>query len=208
MTWLLIFVSNKKIMLQRIQTIYLLIAIVALTVATLGVSIFEFSYTTELYGDGHAKFNSYGIQKESNINYEKLSPIEQNVFAEIHGTDALKSDSKMASSTTIPLYIGSAILIVLCLITLFSFKKLKSQIKFGRLTFFLTFIMLVVTLIFYYVGGNFFYEQLNENNMEAATSKTLGIGFYCLIAAVAFLFLANIGIRRDLKLIESVDRIR
>jgi hypothetical protein len=42
----------------------------------------------------------------------------------------------------------------------------------------------------------------------SSSSREMGVGYYLFIAGFPFSFLANIGIKRDKKLLDSLDRLR
>jgi hypothetical protein len=136
-------------MLQRIQTIYLLIA----TISSAGL-IFVFHLWT--------------------------NTADQPMYA--------KDDHLYLS-----LFLVSA---VLSLISIFMFKKRKSQFMLGRLNIILNFILL----------GLFVVQSLNLSGEADVSEK--GIGILLPILSIVFLVLANKAIKKDEDLVKSVDRLR
>jgi len=158
-------------MIQRIQTIYLLIAIILLGFVTMGVDFFSFISENSRYN-----FNVYGIQ-EVDLNTNEL-----------------------LSTTNYPVYISSISLILLAFITMMSYKKLDKQFKLGRTLFGLYFLLLIGLIVFSFIGDSI----INLDGLK----REMGLGFFLFAAGFPFTFLANTGIKRDKKLLNSLDRLR
>lgn len=158
-------------MIQRIQTVYLSIAIVLLSIASIGPALF--SYLTET---SRFVFTAYSI------------------------TEYSVESGEVLATRFFPLVIGTILLTLLCFATLMSYKNLKRQFKLGRMTFYLYFLMLIVVVL---ITG--FGDRIIE--AEKAT-RELGLAFMLFVAGFPFTFLANTGIKRDKKLLESLDRLR
>lgn len=158
-------------MIQRIQTVYLAVAIILLTIVTLGTTLFSFVNETSRYS-----FSSYGIMK-----YDL-------------------SSNNLVSQQSFPFYLGTIALILLCFITLMSYKNLQRQFKLGRTVFFLYFVMLMTVVLL---------SVLGDGMLEAETTgREMGLGFFLFVVGFPFTFLANTGIKRDKKLLDSLDRLR
>ena len=91
------------------------------------------------------------------------------------------------------LFLSSALL---ALISIFRFKRRKSQFILGRLNIILNFILL----------GLLVYQSLNLPGEVTASEK--GIGMFLPIASIVLLALANKAIKKDEDLVKSVDRLR
>ena len=157
-------------MIQRIQTVYLAIAIILLSSVTVGLELFSFVGNESTY-----VFNSFGITE-------------------------LNAKREIIQQTNYPVYIGLIALILLSFICLMSYKDLKRQFKLGRTIFYLYFLMVVVLLIISVFGDSI----LDIENAK----RHLGLGFYLFVVGFPFTFLANTGIKRDKRLLESMDRLR
>ncbi|MDG1427653.1 MAG: DUF4293 family protein [Crocinitomicaceae bacterium] len=158
-------------MIQRVQTLYLGLAIIMLFVVTFGVTLFSFVNETSRFS-----FNAYGI-------------LETNI----------KTGEKIGFES-FPLYIGTIALSLLCVIAIMSYKNLARQYKLGRTIFGLYFISLVGILVLSIYG---------DSMIEAkTTAREMGLGFFLFVAGFPFTFLANTGIKRDKRLLESLDRLR
>jgi len=158
-------------MIQRVQTLYLGLAIIMLSVVTFGVTLFSFVNETSRFS-----FNAYGI-------------LETNI----------KTGEKIGFES-FPLYIGTIALSLLCVIAIMSYKNLARQYKLGRTIFGLYFISLVGILILSIYGGSMIEAKI--------TAREMGLGFFLFVAGFPFTFLANTGIKRDKRLLESLDRLR
>lgn len=105
-------------MIQRVQTIYLLIVIVLLSIVTIGSELFSFLSETSRF-----TFSSYGITEYSIENGDVLG------------------------TKTFPFFLGTAALTLLSFVCLMSYKNLKRQYKLGRTIFGLYFLMLVSLIV-------------------------------------------------------------
>ncbi|MDX2361781.1 MAG: DUF4293 domain-containing protein [Crocinitomicaceae bacterium] len=158
-------------MIQRIQTVYLAITIILLSIVTVGSTLFSFVNETARY-----TFSSYGIT-----------------------TYSLEND-QVINTKTFPIFVGTIALALLCFLAVMSYKNLARQFKLGRTIFYLYFVMLVTVLVLSFYG-----DALIDTE---TTTRELGLGFYLLVAGFPFTFLSNTAIKRDKKLLESLDRLR
>lgn len=159
-------------MIQRIQTVYLSIVIILLSIVTFGSDLFSF-----INEQSRFVFSSFGIQQYSNTDPSDLQIVKR-----------------------FPIYLGLIALILLTFITLMSYKNLNRQFKLGRTVFGIYFLMLV-SMVLLSVFGN---KLLDVET----TSRELGLGFFLFVVGFPFSFMANTGIKRDKKLLESLDRLR
>ncbi|MCJ8289450.1 MAG: DUF4293 family protein [Crocinitomicaceae bacterium] len=114
-------------------------------------------------------------------------------------TSDLKSGA-ISDHNMMPIMVGTIALALLCFICLMSYKNLNRQFKLGRTIFFLYFLGLVGIIIFSSLG-----DMIID---EANTKRELGVGFYLFIAGFPFTFLANVGIKKDKRLLDSLERLR
>ena len=190
-------------MLQRIQTVYLLLVIASLLIITLGVHFFAFTVKKENTIELSIKVNVFGTQADAILS-DNLNEAEEEKISQFL---KLKERTKRVSSKPVisfPFYLITIFMTLLALATLISYKKLQTQQKLGRMSFIINLIGLIFILIIYYTSKN----QLVDTIENAEEQTRLGFGFYCLVIATACSFLANIGIKKDLNLIKSIDRIR
>ena len=86
--------------------------------------------------------------------------------------------------------------ILLVFISIFSYKKRKSQFVINRLNIILNFFLL----------GVFVYRSLTLSGETLVSEK--GIGVFLPIISIVFLVMANKAIKKDEDLVKSVDRLR
>jgi protein-S-isoprenylcysteine O-methyltransferase Ste14 len=88
--------------------------------------------------------------------------------------------------------------IILAFVNIFLFKKRKTQIKVGYLLVILSILIPVVAYLYF---------TNQATTLEDSTIED-GPGIYLPIAALVFALLANRFIRKDEKLVRSIDRLR
>ena len=112
-------------MIQSVQTIYFVLAIILLSVLTFGVTIFSFVSKTSRFN-----FNAFGI-------------VETDV-----------KSGEQISYESFPLYIGTIALTLLCFVAIMAYKSLARQFKLGRTIFGLYFLSVIgIILISMYGQG-------------------------------------------------------
>ena len=157
-------------MIQRIQTLYLAILILLVSIVSTGTSLFSFISETSKF-----TFSSFGITEYS-------------------------LDGKFIQTETFPIFVGTIALVLLSFLCLMSYKNINRQFKLGRLVFFIYFLSLLSIFLLSVFG-----DRLLD---VSSSSREMGVGYYLFIAVFPFSFLANIGIKRDKKLLDSLDRLR
>ena len=160
-------------MIQRVQTVYLAIAMILLSVVTTGSEILRFVGETVFF-----KFNSFGVER-------------------FH-TSHPNGKSEMIHSY--PFYISLTALIMLLFIALMGYKNLKRQLRLVRMAFYIYLLLVIGLVIYSSIGGSYL--------TDSATKRELGLGFFLFVAGLPFVFLANLSIKRDKGLIDSLNRLR
>ena len=156
-------------MIQRVQTIYLFLAIICLGSTCLGFEFFRFVQSNEVFS-----ISVFGI--------ESLKEASSSMFK------------------SIPIYLSVIGLCLFLFMTLMSYKNLKRQLKWARRCTFLYAVFVLGSIIFYYAGGGII--------TEGEYVRELGLGYALLIAGFPFCFLAQLGIKKDKQLLDSLDRLR
>ncbi|MCE3295539.1 MAG: hypothetical protein K0R65_1253 [Crocinitomicaceae bacterium] len=157
-------------MIQRIQTLYLIISIICLAAVSFGMAVLNME-DTGFHG-----------------------------FVSAYGKTILTHEGETQAVLFRPLFIIPLVLILLCAWTIFSYKKLKFQLQLGRLTFLLYTFTLAMLLL---------YNEIAEPITKGVeTVYTFAPGFYVFTAGLPFVFLANLAIRKDKKLLDSLNRLR
>lgn len=117
---------------------------------------------------------------------------------------------RMKEGIPFPLYIPFMLLICLNIWIILSYKKLKRQLSLARFNTFLCLLVAAGTIIGFSlgttIGGQILKAEKFTDDMTITTG--MGPGFFAAVATLAFALLAQISIKRDLKLIQSIDRIR
>lgn len=159
-------------MIQRIQSLYLLINLLLLVVLATGVTLVSYA--------------------------------DPNIVYSVSALTIERMDLTHAENITKQWHFGGLILFVLILsniVTLLSYKNLKRQFKLGRQYFFTYTLLLMGFLVWIYFG----YGMLGD---DLEGSRKMGAGFLIFVCGLPFIFLANLGIKRDKAIIDSIDRIR
>jgi hypothetical protein len=96
-----------------------------------------------------------------------------------------------------PLLIVMAVIVLITVITIFSYKNRPRQIKFCKLNILMNFVFIVV--LFYFADE---FEKLSGANAQYT------IGAFLPLASVVLLFLTNRSVKKDEELVKSADRLR
>ena len=177
-------------MIQRAQTIYLLLAFICMTL----LLFFPiFSVISNFEGvEMVAEVSAYGFH------------VVDSPTVDVEGMTF-----KVGQPIELPIYI---IFIVLALITslcIMLYKKRKRQLLVCRLNFILHLIVVIAFYAFYYLGQGALSAAMTENAVDGIElSFGMNAGFFLLIPTIPFLLLAIRGIKNDEKLLQSIDRIR
>jgi hypothetical protein len=197
-------------MLQRIQTIYLTICVVLSVVVLTGVSVLHF--------DGTGDYIQEPIQL--NITALKLSGSGQLALPAESVTqfsnemkdlpfDFNPETQTLSFETSSPLMIVQILLTLFAMMTIFGYKNLKRQMNLARATFFLTLLYVIGVMAMVYFAldyANPYLDQIPLDNL--IISRQTNLGFYLICAMLPFAYLAQMGVKRDLNLIKSLDRLR
>lgn len=158
-------------MIQRIQSIYLILAIIALSIVTFGSPIFYY------FSDkAHYKLTAFGL-----ITFDEKTNI-------------------ILNRESFPFFWAGILIIILSSFTLFSYKKLRVQNRFAFWTLFIQMVFTLALLAFSFVDESWFFTE--------KTGSSLGLGFYIYILALPLLFLSKKAIKKDLELVDSLNRLR
>ncbi|MGV3632038.1 MAG: DUF4293 domain-containing protein [Bacteroidota bacterium] len=121
-------------------------------------------------------------------------------FVSAYGKTVFTHEGEIHAVLFRPLFIIPLILVLLCAWTIFSFKKLKLQLQLGRLTFLLYTVGIALLVL---------YNEMAEPVTKGVeTHYSFAPGFYVFVAGLPFVFLANLAIRKDKRLIDSLNRLR
>ncbi len=158
-------------MIQRIQSVYLAITIICLSLASFGMVTFSYLSDKTRYA-----IDAFGV------------------------TETNKADGKFINHDSFPAFLIGVALILIAIVTLMSYKDLKRQHRFGRMLFYSYFIVIASVIVMINFGSG----QIAKDII----GKEMGLGFLFLVIGFPFVFLANTGINRDRKLLDSLNRLR
>ena len=167
-------------MLQRVQTIFMFIAAVAM-ILMLFFPIWEKSGR-----QFEAELREYAIMDAFQLNYEQ------------HNTET-KEVQLLGTQNTFLLSVGAVAAALVMLFSITRYKNRMTQVKLNALFSLIT----AATLV-----GTYLYTSKANALFDPAIQGTFLIGFYLPIVAMLNNFLANRFIRKDEQLVRSADRIR
>ncbi len=159
-------------MIQRIQTVYFLIAAILVATTLFGTDLFSF---------------------------HQVKNIHASAYALVSGDWATKNEVLRK----LDFWMLSLVQIIFALMIIFSFKMRHRQI-------FLGWILLVLNLLssVWILLGASVHSTECLKCPEPATNLSFGIVFYLHAAAFIFIFLGIRGVRKDKKMIDSLNRLR
>ena len=113
-----------------------------------------------------------------------------------------QNDTVFFSDTyTIPLLLLNVVMAFLPIVTIFLYKKMGLQLKMARFNLFV--IAVFIAIVFMY------YVPDMQKTLACNDQTThYGFGMYAVLSEIVFNILAIRGIRKDIALIRSMDRIR
>lgn len=98
-----------------------------------------------------------------------------------------------------PFYLCIISVIGLTILTISMYKNRKKQLLLGRINY----LLILATIVLIMVDIDFVAQKLSSlDNIQYK------IGTFLPVAALPFVFLANRGIKKDEKLVKSLDRLR
>ena len=107
---------------------------------------------------------------------------------------------KLESLSSTPYFLLTIVFILFIFITLMGYKNLSRQFKLARGIFFIYLLLLIAVIIFAVIGGGILTNE--------PTKIEFGLGFLFFVLGFPFSFLAQLGINRDKKLLDSLNRLR
>lgn len=168
-------------MLQRVQSIFLLLVAICMILMLF-----------------------FPIWSKGGTSDDQTEMIELNAFKQVYtSVDTMSADqeSAMEEETVSRIYIAILALIAagVAVFSIFKYGNRLTQIKLGALNS----LLMAGTL-----GLSLYFIMDAEKVVNPSVQGNYSLGFFMPIAALIFNMLANRFIRRDEKLVRSVDRIR
>lgn len=161
-------------MVQRIQTLFLILSAIALV----ALAFFPIANFT----------NAPGVEGATAYYIFTIFEISDGV-----------GGSPFSFWFTLPLIVIPAAIAILSIVAVFLYKNRPEQIRLTQTGIFLN-ILLVVGILFFYI------ERIESVTQTTANYEYVGI--YLPLISLVFLVLAHRFIRRDEKLVRSIDRLR
>ncbi|MDG1440478.1 MAG: DUF4293 domain-containing protein [Flavobacteriales bacterium] len=112
-----------------------------------------------------------------------------------------ESQSSLAEFNTYPFFTSYLVSISFAILMLVNYKKRVKQLRYGKLCYFFTLLSFVVMFLE-------FNNALEIIKSENISTVLYSYGMYLLIACLPIMFLANRSIKKDDKLVKSLDRLR
>jgi hypothetical protein len=166
-------------MLQRIQTVYLLLAFICMVL----LLVFPI-FTVE-------------------VSFENSLEILTAEFGQRGLVSAAFPDGNF------PFYIPLIALALFTLGSIFMYKNRKRQLLLSRLNLLLHILLVVAVYAFYYFGAGLIVDHYKDlGQEEVKVVFYMATGLFLLLPTIPFLILAIRGIKRDENLVKSLDRLR
>jgi hypothetical protein len=155
-------------MLQRIQTVYWFLSLACVGVLSSGVELVSFEKENHVF----------------NLSFYSLT--KKNAVGEVVES-TLRFD-----------FILVLALMLVTLISVFSFKNLKKQLNLSKWVMYFNLLLCIELIMFSYSG------------MIVSNPTSIHLKFWVSLLLVSFIFsvLAYLGVKKDKSLLDSVDRIR
>ncbi len=111
-----------------------------------------------------------------------------------------QNQQNIITISTLPLIIINSMVILLSIISIYSFKNRNLQLKICKINLFL----ISSFLIFIVMYSN----QIEEKIGSTALNTSFGLGILLPVLSLILTYLAIRGIKKDQELLRSIDRIR
>jgi hypothetical protein len=118
----------------------------------------------------------------------------------LFGWKKFDSANKMIGENDMHFYLITILIFAFMIQAIFSYKSLKRQLKLANLIVYLQGLVILFLVAVFAFGKKMF-------GLEFDSTK-VSLGFYALSLSLVFSFLATQGVKKDKKLLDSVDRIR
>lgn len=116
------------------------------------------------------------------------------------GWEKFDGANKMIGENDMHFYLFTILIFAFMIQAIFSYKSLKRQLKLANLIVYLHAVVILFLVAVFAFGKKMFGLEFD--------STEVSLGFYALFLSLVFSFLATQGVKKDKKLLDSVDRIR
>jgi lysylphosphatidylglycerol synthetase-like protein (DUF2156 family) len=155
-------------MIQRIQTVYFLIAALLVATTLFGTDLFSFDQGEYVHSTAYKLFRGSDLEGKK-VDFWMLSLVQ----------------------------------IIFALMIIFSFKMRHRQIFLGWILLVLN----ILSSVWIVLGANVHSVECSTCD-QTATNLSFGVVFFLHAAAFIFVFLGIRGVRKDKKMIDSLNRLR
>ena len=115
-----------------------------------------------------------------------------------------QSQSSLEGFKVYPFYSGYLVAVAFGILMLVNYKKRQKQLRFGMLSYF----FVLITLVYMFLEVSSAEEFLLGNENSSLQTINYTFSMYLLVASLPIIFLANRAIKKDEKLVNSLDRLR
>ena len=157
-------------MLQRIQTIYIIL------------------FCAVLFAASFLPFASIVLENQSTYNFFPIG---------------WQSQSSLEGFKVYPFYSGYLVGVAFGILMLVNFRKRQKQLRYGMLSYF--FVLITLIYMFLEVSSA---EEFLLGNENISLQSNYSYSMYLLVGCLPIIFLANRAIKKDEKLVSSLDRLR
>ena len=110
-------------------------------------------------------------------------------------------------SQSFPIFIVYIVMAILTAVGIALYKNRSRQLMLCRLNLIFHILIAVGYLTFYYAGKGAVMDRMSDKGFSDI-SFGVEIGFFLLVAAIPFILLAIRGIKADMILLQSIERLR
>ena len=115
-----------------------------------------------------------------------------------------ESQSSLEEFKVYPFYSGYLVAVAFGILMLVNFKKRQKQLRYGMISYF----FILITLVYMFLEVSSSEEILLGRDNNSLQSINYTLSMYLLVACLPIIFLANRAIKKDQKLVSSLDRLR
>ena len=118
----------------------------------------------------------------------------------LFGWKKMDVTNKIIGENDMHFYLVTILIFAFIIQAIFSYKSLKRQLKLANLIIYLHALVILFLVSVFAFGKKMFGLEYDATEVS--------LGFYALSTSLIFSFLATQGVKKDKKLLDSVDRIR
>lgn len=128
--------------------------------------------------------------------------LEDNVYT-LQPASGWEISSVDVPSENPPFYVGYLVAVSFSILMIVNYKKRKKQLRYGKICYLIVLLTLIYMINVVYKK----FDLLIEDDVMNI-SIMFSVSMYMLVASLPIMFLANRAIKKDEKLVKSLDRLR